>query len=137
MPYLLYSVLFCGAVDKFQYGFADGETAEFFDHGTGALIAIGVAGNSGGACIAGPSDTSGFDLSTCSIISDACSLLDDAGAEAGVDVDACAPSGCTGSCLSGAHNVSTVVDGCTVWRCCVPDDAGVDVVTDAADASSD
>ena len=40
--------------------------------------------------------------------------------------DTCAPSGCTGSCLSlNTHNVSTVVDGCLVWHCCVPDDAGV------------
>lgn len=39
--------------------------------------------------------------------------------------DACAPSGCTGSCANlSAHNVSTTVDGCLVWRCCVPDDAG-------------
>jgi hypothetical protein len=43
-----------------------------------------------------------------------------------LDADACAPSGCTGSCLSGRHNVSTVVNGCTVWQCCMPDDAGAD-----------
>jgi hypothetical protein len=36
----------------------------------------------------------------------------------------CAPSACTGSCLSGRHNASTMVDGCQVWECCVPDDAG-------------
>ncbi len=38
--------------------------------------------------------------------------------------DACAPSGCIGSCLNlNAHNVSTVVNGCTVWQCCVPEEA--------------
>jgi hypothetical protein len=42
--------------------------------------------------------------------------------------DACPPPGvCTGACLTGRHNVSTVVDGCPVWDCCVPDDAGADV----------
>jgi hypothetical protein len=48
----------------------------------------------------------------------------DAGADTGTD--ACAPSGCTGSCLSGRHNLSSIVDGCLVWQCCVPDDAGAD-----------
>jgi hypothetical protein len=43
------------------------------------------------------------------------------------DVDACAPPiVCSGACVSGAHNVSTMVDGCLVTRCCVPDDAGAD-----------
>jgi hypothetical protein len=53
--------------------------------------------------------------------------------------DACAPSGCTGSCLDlSTHNVSTVVNGCTVWQCCVPDDAGPEAATDApADAMPD
>jgi hypothetical protein len=56
------------------------------------------------------------------------------GPDAGdADADTCPPSGCTGSCLSlSAHNVSTVVDGCVVWQCCVPDDAGADAATDAA-----
>jgi hypothetical protein len=40
--------------------------------------------------------------------------------------DACSPSGCTGSCLSGRHDVSTMVDGCIVTECCVLDDAGTD-----------
>ena len=54
------------------------------------------------------------------------------------DADACAPSGCTGSCLSGRQNVSTVVNGCVVWQCCMPDDAGADAATDAAaDAASE
>jgi hypothetical protein len=52
--------------------------------------------------------------------------------------DTCAPSGCTGSCLAGRHNVSTVVNGCTIWQCCVPDDAGPEAATDAAaDASAE
>jgi hypothetical protein len=46
--------------------------------------------------------------------------------EGDAGADACAPSGCTGSCLSGRHNVSTMVDGCLVWECCVLDDAGAD-----------
>ncbi len=51
----------------------------------------------------------------------------DAATDTGIpEADACAPSGCTGSCLSGRHNVSTMVDGCLVWECCVPDDAGAD-----------
>ncbi len=47
-------------------------------------------------------------------------------ADAAVDAvaDACPVSACIGACLSGAHNVSHVVDGCTVWQCCVVDDAG-------------
>jgi hypothetical protein len=56
------------------------------------------------------------------IIGDASSTSADAGADA--SADACAPSGCTGSCLSGRHNVSSMVDGCLVWECCVPDDGG-------------
>jgi hypothetical protein len=51
---------------------------------------------------------------------------DDATDSGGADAEACAPSGCTGSCLSGRHNVSTMVDGCLMWECCVPDDAGAD-----------
>ncbi len=39
-------------------------------------------------------------------------------------VDACTSSVCTASCVPGAHNVSRIVDGCEVWQCCVPDDAG-------------
>jgi hypothetical protein len=56
----------------------------------------------------------------------------DAGADAAsdsgsADADACAPPlVCSGACISGAHNVSTMVDGCIVTRCCVPDDAGAD-----------
>jgi hypothetical protein len=57
-------------------------------------------------------------LATFPLPSDASSLRD--------APDACVPSGCTGSCLSGRHNVSTMVDGCLVWQCCVPDDAGAD-----------
>jgi hypothetical protein len=39
--------------------------------------------------------------------------------------DACAPATvCTGACIGGAHNVTTMVDGCVVSRCCVLDDAG-------------
>ena len=41
--------------------------------------------------------------------------------------DACAPTiVCTGACISGAHNVSHMVDGCLVVQCCVPDDAGAE-----------
>ncbi len=53
----------------------------------------------------------------------------DTGADA--SADACAPSGCTGSCLGGRHNVSTMVDGCLLWQCCVPDEAGADAATDS------
>jgi hypothetical protein len=38
--------------------------------------------------------------------------------------EACAPSGCTGYCTAGSHNVSTIANGCLVWHCCVLDDAG-------------
>jgi hypothetical protein len=51
----------------------------------------------------------------------------DAATESGsADAEACAASGCTGSCLSGRHNISSMVDGCLVWQCCVPDDAGAE-----------
>jgi hypothetical protein len=56
----------------------------------------------------------------------------DAGADAALDggtadADACAPSGgCTAACVAGRHNVSTIVDGCPVTECCVPDDASAD-----------
>jgi hypothetical protein len=43
---------------------------------------------------------------------------------ADASTDACAPSGCTGSCVNlSAHDVSTMSNGCLVWQCCVPDDA--------------
>jgi hypothetical protein len=51
----------------------------------------------------------------------------DAPADAAADApaDACAPPiVCSGACVSGAHNASHLVDGCLVWQCCVPDDAG-------------
>jgi hypothetical protein len=48
----------------------------------------------------------------------------DAGTDAAIDADACAASGCTGSCIPGTHNVFSVVDGCVVWQCCVQDDVG-------------
>ena len=45
--------------------------------------------------------------------------------EGGADsADACAPTGCTATCLDGRHNVSSIVDGCEVWQCCVLGDAG-------------
>jgi hypothetical protein len=51
----------------------------------------------------------------------------DATADTGADADTCPPSGCTGACLSSnTHNVATLFDGCLVWECCVPDDAGPD-----------
>ncbi len=54
----------------------------------------------------------------------------DAAADTGAD--ACAPPiVCSGACVSGAHNVTSMVDGCLVTRCCVPDDAGADAATDA------
>ncbi len=52
---------------------------------------------------------------------------DDATDGVGADGDACAPPVvCGEACVSGAHNVSTMVDGCLVTRCCVPDDAGTE-----------
>jgi hypothetical protein len=55
---------------------------------------------------------------------------------ADASTDACAPSGCTGSCVSlSAHNVSTMVNGCLVWQCCVPDDDGG--IAPAADANTE
>jgi hypothetical protein len=52
---------------------------------------------------------------------------EDATADTGADADTCPPSGCTGACLSSnTHNVATLFDGCLVWECCVPDDAGPD-----------
>jgi hypothetical protein len=62
------------------------------------------------------------------------------GPEGDAAADACAPSGCTGSCLNlAAHNVSHPVDGCLVWQCCVPNDASVDAETDSGplDASGE
>jgi hypothetical protein len=51
------------------------------------------------------------------------------GVDAG-DADACAPSGCASSCPAGTQDLSSIVNGCTVWQCCVPVDAGA--ATDAA-----
>jgi hypothetical protein len=52
---------------------------------------------------------------------------DGATADTGADADTCPPSGCTGACLSSnTHNVATLFNGCLVWECCVPDDAGPD-----------
>jgi hypothetical protein len=45
----------------------------------------------------------------------------------GADADACAtPVVCGEACISGAHNISTMVGGCLVTRCCVPADAGTE-----------
>jgi hypothetical protein len=51
---------------------------------------------------------------------------EDASADAAdANSDACAAGGCTGTCTDlSAHNVSMMVNGCLVWQCCVPDDAG-------------
>ncbi len=46
--------------------------------------------------------------------------------------EACAPSGCATACPAGTHDVSSVVNGCTVWQCCVSDDTGADGATDAS-----
>ena len=62
------------------------------------------------------------------------SPLADAATHGGLaDADACAPSSCATACPAGTHDVSSVVNGCTVWQCCVSDDgAGPDAATDAA-----
>ena len=60
----------------------------------------------------------------------------DAGADTGAD--ACAPSGCNTACPAGTRDVSSLVGGCIVWQCCVPDGAGADAGTDgSADASGE
>ena len=47
------------------------------------------------------------------------------GACTNADGTACAPSGCTGSCLDlSARDVATMLNGCLVWRCCVSPAAG-------------
>jgi len=61
----------------------------------------------------------------------------------GVRGDACPGDPCTGICTAvGAIEVSTVVDGCEVWQCCVVVDAGAeaapgDATVSAVDASAD
>ncbi len=47
----------------------------------------------------------------------------DAAPESGADADACAPSGCSTACPAGTQDVSSMVNGCLVWQCCVTDDA--------------
>jgi len=84
----------------------------------------------GGQCVFG--DCSNPGPQNCGSLGTFCCLnsvpAGDAGADAASDAgtDACAPTGCTGSCLTGRHNVSHLVDGCLVWECCVPDDAGAE-----------
>ena len=64
--------------------------------------------------------------------SDEVAVVADTGAADAV-ADTCPPSGCTGACLSSnTHNVSTMFNGCQVWECCVPDDAGTDAARDAS-----
>jgi hypothetical protein len=59
----------------------------------------------------------------------------DAGSDGDAAADACSRTGCIGSCNDlSAENVSTIVNGCQVWRCCVPADAGVG---DGADAGTE
>jgi hypothetical protein len=75
----------------------------------------------GACCVAG----------NCHIATGQCTVADAAPdvatVDAGPDADACAPPVvCTGACVSGAHNVSTMVNGCLVTRCCVLDDASTD-----------
>jgi hypothetical protein len=50
----------------------------------------------------------------------------DAAPESGADADACAPSGCSTACPAGTQDVSSMVNGCLVWQCCVPSAAGRD-----------
>ncbi len=57
-------------------------------------------------------------LGACSSGSSARDVSDDG-------TDACAPSGCIGTCLDlSAREVATMVNGCVVVRCCVSPDAG-------------
>jgi hypothetical protein len=64
------------------------------------------------------------------IVVDASAGPTDADADA---AEACAPSGCATACPAGTHDVSSVVNGCTVWQCCVSDDgAGPDAAADAS-----
>ncbi|MGD0680082.1 MAG: hypothetical protein ABSC94_32270 [Polyangiaceae bacterium] len=50
--------------------------------------------------------------------------------------DSCPGDPCIGSCLAiGAIEVSTVVDGCEVWQCCVVADAGAEAAPGDATAS--
>jgi hypothetical protein len=53
---------------------------------------------------------------------------DDATDGGPLDAGACVPSGCTASCAAdmSTRNISHVVNGCLVWQCCVPDDAGTE-----------
>jgi hypothetical protein len=89
------------------------------ENDSGALCAA-----AGGQCVFGGCSNPG--PQACGSAGMFCCLNGVPDGDASADADACAPSGCTGSCLSGRHNVSTMVDGCLVWECCVPDDAGAD-----------
>jgi hypothetical protein len=63
----------------------------------------------------------------------ACVSVDASADAADASTDACAPSGCTGSCVDlSARNVSAIVNGCVVWQCCVLADAGA-ASSDAAE----
>jgi hypothetical protein len=87
------------------------------------------------AGVVGPQDC-GNDAAVCCIATDAGSSTTEAGVDAATE--ACAPSGCNTACPAGTHDVSSMVNGCLVTECCVPDDAGADGATDAgpADAGS-
>jgi hypothetical protein len=96
-------------------------TASQFD---GQVCGGGCPAAFGACCVAGKCQTS---------TTNQCPVPADAG-------DACAtPTVCNGACVSGAHNVTTMVDGCLVSRCCVVDDAGADAASDSgsADGSAD
>ncbi len=57
-------------------------------------------------------------------------------AAADTRADACAPSGCATTCPAGTHDVSSIVNGCTVWQCCVSDNAGADAAADGGPADA-
>jgi hypothetical protein len=61
----------------------------------------------------------------------------DSGADSGDGSDdACPPMPCLTSCPAGTHDVSTTVDGCLVWQCCVSISADGSA-PDAQDASAE
>jgi hypothetical protein len=84
------------------------------------------------AGVVGPQDC-GNEAAVCCIATDAGSSTAEAGVEAGTE--ACAPSGCNTACPAGTRDVSSMVNGCLVTECCVPDDTGAEAATDAASDS--
>jgi hypothetical protein len=95
----------CSGFDVLRSYSIDTGTTEYFDTGTGALVAVAIDGNAGAFCAGGPSD---FVVPTCSALSyvDICPPADGGGADAAQSDNANAAVGNAGRRDAGLADAS-------------------------------